>query len=66
MGVYQICSNKSPGVKIGPAPEVIDFIYVYSKKLKKSFEVCSNKSPRVKIGPAPGDIYLPYMCIAKT
>jgi hypothetical protein len=36
MGVYQICSNKSPGVKIGPAPGVIDFIYVNSKKFKKS------------------------------
>jgi hypothetical protein len=28
MGVYQDCSNKSPGVKIGPAPGVIDFPYM--------------------------------------
>jgi hypothetical protein len=35
MGVYQICSNKSPGVKIGPAPGDID-LYVYIKNLKKT------------------------------
>jgi hypothetical protein len=32
--LYKGCFNKSPGVKIGPAPGVIDFIYVYSKNLK--------------------------------
>jgi hypothetical protein len=35
MDVYQVCSNKSFKVKIGPAPGVIDF-HVYSKKLKKN------------------------------
>jgi hypothetical protein len=36
MGVYQVCSNKGPWVKIGPALGVIDFPYkyVYSKNLK--------------------------------
>jgi hypothetical protein len=29
---YQVCSNKCPGVKIGPAPGVIDFPYLYIVK----------------------------------
>jgi hypothetical protein len=36
MGVYQVCSNKSPGVKIGPAPGVIDFPYMHIVKTLKS------------------------------
>jgi hypothetical protein len=40
MGVYQVWSNKSLGVNIGPAPGVIDFPYnyVYGKNLKIFFE----------------------------
>jgi hypothetical protein len=35
MGFYQICSNKSPGVKIGPAPGGHWFsLFAYSKNLK--------------------------------
>jgi hypothetical protein len=34
--VYQVCSNKSPRVKIGHTPGVIDFPYMYIvKTLKK-------------------------------
>jgi hypothetical protein len=36
VSVYQVCSNKSPGVKIGPAPGVIVFNYMCIVKLKKS------------------------------
>jgi hypothetical protein len=37
MGVYHICSNKGPGVKICSAPGIIDFSYMYKvKNLKKS------------------------------
>jgi hypothetical protein len=35
VGVYQVCSNKNPGVKIGPARGgggVIDFLYLYIVK----------------------------------
>jgi hypothetical protein len=36
--VYQVCSNKSLGVKIGPAPggHCFSLYDVYSKNLKKS------------------------------
>jgi hypothetical protein len=37
MGVYQVCSNKSPGVKIGPAPGVIDFPNMCIAKTSKIF-----------------------------
>jgi hypothetical protein len=34
--VYQVCSNKSTRVKIGPVPGVIDFPYMFIvKTLKK-------------------------------
>jgi hypothetical protein len=33
---YQDCSNYSPGVKICPAPGVIDFYYVHEVKNKKN------------------------------
>jgi hypothetical protein len=36
MGVYQVCSNKSPVVKIGPASGVIDFIFMYIVKTLKN------------------------------
>jgi hypothetical protein len=37
MDVYQVYSNKSPGLKIGPALGVIDFPYLcIVKKNKKS------------------------------
>jgi hypothetical protein len=29
-GVYHVCSNKSPGVNIGPASVVINFPYMYT------------------------------------
>jgi hypothetical protein len=32
--VYQVCSNKSPRVKTGPAPGVIDFTYMFIVKSK--------------------------------
>jgi hypothetical protein len=33
MGVYQVCSNKGPGVKkIGPTKGVIVFPYMYTVK----------------------------------
>jgi hypothetical protein len=32
MGVYQVCSNNGPWVKIGPAPGVIDIPYMYIVK----------------------------------
>jgi hypothetical protein len=32
MSVYQICSNKSPGVKIGPAPWGHCFPYMHKVK----------------------------------
>jgi hypothetical protein len=32
VSVYQVCSNKCPGVKIGPAPGVIDFSLLYIVK----------------------------------
>jgi hypothetical protein len=70
MDVYQVCSNKSPGVKIGPAPGDIDFpdmcivfektgiarVYILSMKhlLVSVNKDCSNKSPGVKTGPAQG------------
>jgi hypothetical protein len=39
MGVYQVCSNKNPGVKIGPAPGVIDFPYMcIAKTLRPSLK----------------------------
>jgi hypothetical protein len=53
MGVYQVYSNKCPGVKIGPAPGVIDFPYMCIAKTSK-IKVCSNKSPGVQTGPTPG------------
>jgi hypothetical protein len=35
MGVYQVCSNKGPGVKIDPTQEGYRFsLYAYSKNLK--------------------------------
>jgi hypothetical protein len=36
--VYKGCSNKSPGVKIGPTPEVIHFPYMCKTiaKIEKS------------------------------
>jgi hypothetical protein len=34
MGVYQVCSNESPGLKIGPALGVIDFPYMYIEKIQ--------------------------------
>jgi hypothetical protein len=37
MDVYQVCSNKSPGFKIGPAPGVIDFPYMCIAKTHKIF-----------------------------
>jgi hypothetical protein len=46
MGVYQVCSNKRAGVKIGTAIGGSLF-----------FPICT----WVKIGPAPGVIDLPYM-----
>jgi hypothetical protein len=37
VSVYKVCSNKTPGVKIGPALGVIDFLYMcLAKTLKKS------------------------------
>jgi hypothetical protein len=36
MDVYQVCPNKSPGVKIGPARADIDFPYMCIAKTKKS------------------------------
>jgi hypothetical protein len=37
VSVYKDCSNKSPGVKTGPAPGVSLFLNIYvKKKLKKS------------------------------
>jgi hypothetical protein len=42
MGVYQVCSNKGPWVRIGPAPGVIDIPYMCIVKLKKS----SYKNPK--------------------
>jgi hypothetical protein len=36
VSVYQVCSNKSPGVKIAPAPVVIDFPYMYVVKTLKN------------------------------
>jgi hypothetical protein len=80
VGVYQVCSNKSSGVKIAFS------LYVYSKNLKIFFQksqrasakilsmkhllmgvyqVCSKNGPWVNIGPAPGVINFPYMCIVK-
>jgi hypothetical protein len=40
--VYQVFTNKIPGVKIGPAPGVIDFPYMYVvKNLNNLF--CENQ-----------------------
>jgi hypothetical protein len=38
VSVYQVCSIKSPGVKIGSALGVIDFPYLYLKKLQIFFK----------------------------
>jgi hypothetical protein len=35
MGLYQICSNKSPWVKIDPTLGVIDFLYMHVVKTLK-------------------------------
>jgi hypothetical protein len=37
VSVYKVCSNKYPGVKIGPALGVIDFPYMCIAKTKKIF-----------------------------
>jgi hypothetical protein len=37
VSVFKVCSDKSPGVKIGPAPWVID-LYVYRQNLDIFFE----------------------------
>jgi hypothetical protein len=38
VNLYQDCSNYSPGVKIAPAPRVIDFQYIHIvKNQKKSY-----------------------------
>jgi hypothetical protein len=37
VAVYQVCLTESPRVKIGPAPGVIDFPYMYIVKIWKSF-----------------------------
>jgi hypothetical protein len=34
--VYQVCSNKSPRVKIGQSPGAIDFPYMYIVKTLKN------------------------------
>jgi hypothetical protein len=36
VGVYQVCSNQCPGVKIGPARGVIDLPYLYIVKTLKN------------------------------
>jgi hypothetical protein len=44
--VYEHFSNKSPRIKIGPAPEVIEFfLFVYSENLE-NFLVKKNKRAR--------------------
>jgi hypothetical protein len=43
MGVYKVCPNKSPGVKIGPAPGGYLFsLFANSKNLK----ITSFKKPK--------------------
>jgi hypothetical protein len=50
--VYQVCSNKSPRVKIGPVPGVIDFPYMYYILVVKTFKkTCEN----------PKDVELRYL-----
>jgi hypothetical protein len=39
VSVYQVCSNKSPGVKIGPTQGVIDFPYMFIGKTSKILEL---------------------------
>jgi hypothetical protein len=48
MDVYQVCSNKSPGVKIGPAPGDVDFPYMCIAKTLKIF-LEKTRIARVKI-----------------
>jgi hypothetical protein len=43
VGVYQVCSNKSPGVKIGPTQGVIVFPFMYKVK---TFKKSSVKKPK--------------------
>jgi hypothetical protein len=42
--VYQVCSNNSPGVKIGPALGVIDFPYLYTVKTLKNLLLKNSNS----------------------
>jgi hypothetical protein len=54
MGVYQVCSNKSPwlklalpGVRKGRSLFFIISVYIMKRLLIGVFQVCSNKSPGV-------------------
>jgi hypothetical protein len=49
VGVCQVCSNKSHGVKIGPVPEVIYFPYMYRLKNLKSFFLKKTQRARAEI-----------------